>query len=63
MSFNWFKYTTIAVVCLFCGILVFVVYKANTRGFSGRTHVDAATIQAMRLEADENFRLQRQRNP
>lgn len=55
MSFNWFKYTTILVVVLFCSIIVYVVHTAQSRKYSGVTGVDAAQIHAMRYESNQRW--------
>ncbi|MCB1136972.1 MAG: hypothetical protein KDK78_11945 [Chlamydiia bacterium] len=54
-GFNWFKYMTIGVFCLFLGVMIFVVYTAQTRGFTGRTGIDSSQMREMRHEANLRY--------
>lgn len=55
-EFNWFKWVSLAVFVIFCGIMVAVVTIAKSRRFSGVTGVDAGQIQQMRVDADAAYR-------
>lgn len=49
---KWFQFAVTCVFFFFIGLMMTVVYIAQTRT-SGRTGIDAGQIQAMRIEGEK----------
>lgn len=57
IKLSWFHLSVIGSFVLFCGVMAYAVWVVAHRPTSGSMGIDAAKIQVLRVQANEEMRV------